>query len=175
MRRRLLCQTIAGNMCDYLTITDFSTEMNDKPQIKDINKIINKKNKLGVVLSSRVHPGETQASQMLQGLIDFLTGPSELARMLRSQFVFKVVPMLNIDGVVNGSNRCNLAGVDLNRQWSDPSRRLHPTIFATKSLIRRFIDEREVVLFCDFHAHSRKKNVFMYGNNGAKNTENGFR
>jgi murein tripeptide amidase MpaA len=112
---------------------------------------------------------------MLQGLIDFLTGPSELARMLRSQFVFKVVPMLNIDGVVNGSNRCNLAGVDLNRQWSDPSRRLHPTIFATKSLIRRFIDEREVVLFCDFHAHSRKKNVFMYGNNGAKNTENGFR
>lgn len=62
MRRRLLCQTIAGNMCDYLTITDFNTEMNDKPYIKDINKIINKKNKLGVVLSSRVHPGETYAS-----------------------------------------------------------------------------------------------------------------
>lgn len=31
MRRRLLCQTIAGNMCDYLTITDFNTETNDRP------------------------------------------------------------------------------------------------------------------------------------------------
>lgn len=72
--------------------------------------------------------------------------------------------MLNIDGVVNGSNRCNLAGVDLNRQWMEPSRRLHPTIFSTKNMIKRFMEEREVVLFCDLHAHSRKKNIFMYGN-----------
>jgi len=26
IRRKLLCQTIAGNPCDYLTITDFSME-----------------------------------------------------------------------------------------------------------------------------------------------------
>jgi len=87
---------------------------------------------------------------------------------LRENFIFKIVPMLNIDGVVNGSNRCNLAGVDLNRQWIDPSRRLHPTIYYIKNLIKRLMEEREVVLFCDFHAHSRKKNVFMYGNSNNK-------
>ena len=27
----------------------------------------------------------------------------------------------------------------------------------------RMLSEREVVLYCDFHGHSRKMNVFMYG------------
>jgi len=31
--------------------------------------------------------------------------------------------------------RCNLAGVDLNRQWIDPSKKLHPTIYNTKMVI----------------------------------------
>jgi hypothetical protein len=71
--------------------------------------------------------------------------------------------MLNVDGVVCGSYRCNLAGVDLNRQWAEPSRRLHPTICNTKQYIKKFMEERETILYCDFHGHSRKKNVFMYG------------
>ena len=50
--------------------------------------------------------------------------------------MFKVVPMLNPDGVVYGNNRCSLAGVDLNRQWKKPSRTLHPTIYYAKALIR---------------------------------------
>ena len=25
-------------------------------------------------------------------------------------------------------------------------------------------EDREVILFCDMHGHSRKKNIFMYGN-----------
>lgn len=31
--------------------------------------------------------------------------------------------------------------------------------------MRSFMKEREIVLFCDFHGHSRRKNIFMYGNN----------
>ncbi len=51
----------------------------------------------------------------LQGVLDFLTSLDPAACMLRSSFVFKLVPMLNPDGVVNGSYRCSLAGMDLNR------------------------------------------------------------
>lgn len=40
--------------------------------------------------------------------------------------------MLNIDGVLNGNYRCNLAGVDLNRQYIDPNKKQHPTILAAK-------------------------------------------
>ena len=91
-------------------------------------------------------------------------GPgAEQARLLRSLFVFKIVPMLNPDGVFYGSNRCSLAGVDLNRQWRKPSRAVHPTIYHTKNLIRAEKAYRDVVLYIDLHGHSRKMNVFMYG------------
>jgi murein tripeptide amidase MpaA len=52
------------------------------------------------VLTSRVHPGEPQASFMLEGSLQFLLSDSELAKELRRHFVFLVVPMLNPDGVV---------------------------------------------------------------------------
>ena len=58
-------------------------------------------------LSDRVHPCETSASWMIKGLIDFLTdGDNPEAKWLRDHFVWKVVPMLNPDGVMNGNSRC---------------------------------------------------------------------
>ena len=86
-------------------------------------------------MTSRVHPGESMVSYLIEYIIEFLVGNSQEARILRENFVFKIVPMLNIDGVINGNYRCNLAGVDLNRQWIDPSRKLHPTIYNTKYVI----------------------------------------
>ena len=77
--------------------------------------------KKAVVLTSRVHPGEPQASFMLKGAMDFLLGDSELAIELRKNFVFKIVPMLNCDGVIYGNYRCSLLGVDLNRKWMQPN------------------------------------------------------
>jgi len=61
-----------------------------------------------------VHPGESNSSYMMKGIIDYLTGPTLNAKILRDNFVFKVVPMLNPDGVIIGNTRCSLAGVDLN-------------------------------------------------------------
>lgn len=46
---------------------------------------------------------------MMKGVLDFLTGPSLDAKMLRDNFVFKVIPMLNPDGVVCGNYRCRCA------------------------------------------------------------------
>ena len=150
-RRRTMCQTLAGNNCDLLTITSFACD----PESLRARK--------GVVVSARVHPGESNSSYMMKGVIDYLTGPSLDAKILRDNFVFKIVPMLNPDGVIVGNYRCNLAGVDLNRTWDAPSRKLNPTIFYLKQMIRRFMDDRELILFCDLHGHSRKMNVFMYG------------
>eukprot|EP00983_Pelagomonas_calceolata_P130580 1161696-Pelagomonas_calceolata.AAC.16 len=128
------------------------------------------------MLTARVHPGESNSSWMVRGLIEYLTGSSAEACMLRKHFVFKIVPMLNPDGasggygilsargvvvgnyrcnlavsgiplspagVVVGNYRCNLAGFDLNRTWADASRKLHPTIFACKAMLKQFLEERQ--------------------------------
>lgn len=47
-----------------------------------------------------MHPGETNASFMIQGVIDFLLSDSREARILRKNFIFRIVPMLNPDGVI---------------------------------------------------------------------------
>jgi hypothetical protein len=72
--------------------------------------------------------------------------------------------MLNPDGVINGNYRCSLAGCDLNRRWKYPSQILHPTIYHTKKLAKDFAQERQLILYCDLHGHSRRKNTFIYGN-----------
>jgi hypothetical protein len=150
--RKLLCYTLGGNRCEYLTVTS--------PAHPDVIK-----HRKGIVISARVHPGETVGSWMMKGIIDFITGPSSEAETLRNNYIFKIVPMLNPDGVINGNYRCSLAGVDLNRRWSRPSKTLHPEITATKKLVKQFSRERQIDLVCDLHGHSRKKNIFMYGCN----------
>ncbi|OMJ93182.1 hypothetical protein SteCoe_3873 [Stentor coeruleus] len=151
IRRKSLCQTISGNTCDLLTITTFN------------GRVENLKYRKGIVLFARVHPGEPNSSWMMKGIIDYLIGPTLQAKILRDNFIFKIIPMLNPDGVICGNNRCGSAGVDLNRCWIDPSKKLHPTIYHAKAMVKQFAEENEIVLSCDFHGHSRKKNIFMYG------------
>ena len=157
--RRLLTYTLTGNRCDYLTVSSPSSP-------EDVRS-----KKKGVVVTARVHPGETVGSWMMHGFIDFITGSSAEARVLRENFVFKIVPMLNPDGVVNGNYRCDWRERILNRRWKDPVKTLHPTIWAAKRMIKAFSKEREIEMICDLHGHSRKHNIFMYGCNVSSSPE----
>jgi len=56
----VLCKTIAGNSCDLVTIASKASK-GDK---SGHNKVI--------ILTARVHPGETVSSFKIQGIIDFL-------------------------------------------------------------------------------------------------------
>jgi hypothetical protein len=109
---------------------------------------------------------------MMRGVLFFLTDPhNEEARILRENFVFKVIPMLNPDGVINGNYRCGLAGCDLNRRWKTPSKIIHPIIYNVKKLVKAVHEERGLTLFADLHGHSRKNNVFTYGCNRKNNVK----
>ena len=174
--RTLLCRSRSGNPVPLLTITDFSVAPEEIARRKY------------VVLSGRVHPGESPASYMIDGVVDFLCSDEPEARALRRIAVVKIVPMLNPDGVAGGNHRCNLSGHDLNRRWNAPTEKLSPTIYHLKELLKTHVvqapellaastaaavDEnpgaccvrhnQAVSVFCDFHAHSGKKNIFIYG------------
>jgi hypothetical protein len=71
--------------------------------------------KKAIFITSRVHPGETQASFSLEGLVHWLISDFPDAKTLRSKFIIYVIPMLNIDGVIHGNHRTDLAGFDGNR------------------------------------------------------------
>ena len=117
------------------------------------------------MLTARIHPGESNSSFVMRGAIEFLTSDCAEAKLLRQNFVFKIVPMINVDGVINGNYRCSLSGIDLNRAWKAPHATLFPEIFAIKKLVDQFNKEYPVVLFTDMHGHSRARKTFMYGNN----------
>ena len=68
-----------------------------------------------IILTARVHPGESNASWVMQGVIEFLVSDDDKAQYLRDTYVFKIIPMLNPDGVIVGNYRCSLVGQDLNR------------------------------------------------------------
>lgn len=53
----------------------------------------------------RQHPGETVSSFVMEGLIDFLVSSAPEAVALRRSHVFKIVPMVNPDGVIYGNFR----------------------------------------------------------------------
>lgn len=151
MERQELCRTLAGNPVPLLTIT---AAQSSTPNVMRPH----------VFLTARVHPGETNSSWIMKGIIDCLLSDKPVAQQLRSTFVFKLVPMLNPDGVINGCHRCSLAGQDLNRQWSFPEEDTHPTIYHTKALLLYLAHMgRTPLVLCDFHGHSRHFNAFLYG------------
>lgn len=150
--RKNLCSTLAGNNLEFLTITasEGSKEIYEKRPI--------------IVLMARVHPGETVSSWMMKGVLDFLCSDSEEANLLRNSFIFKIIPMMNPDGVVSGNYRTSLAGCDLNRRWINPNEVLHPEIYYAKQMILKLSQTRNIEMICDFHGHSGATNIFMYGN-----------
>ena len=73
------------------------------------------KRKPVIVITSRVHSGETPASLVFKGILEFLLSDKKEAKLLRLFYTFVLIPCLNPDGVVCGNYRNTAAGVDLNR------------------------------------------------------------
>lgn len=125
------------------------------------------KNKIRIIIIiARAHPGESPSSFVVQGLIEFLLGNHPIAETLRENFVFKIIPMLNPDGVFLGNNRCNLIGHDLNRGWNSASSWTEPTLHAAVNMLKEYDDSDcyQIDFVIDIHAHSSLMGSFIYGN-----------
>lgn len=110
----------------------------------------------------------------MKGIIDYLVSDTEEAIFFRNNYIIKIIPMINPDGVIIGNFRTSISGKDLNRRWKDPSIDCYPEVFYVKELIKRLSNERTIDLILDLHGHSGEYNVFCYGNiikNHIRNTK----
>ena len=86
------------------------------------------------MMTARVHPGETPGSHVLNGMIKYILKNEQRSKLLRDNFVFVMIPMLNPDAVYRGHYRVDTQGNNLNRFYKSPEPDNQPTIYACKEL-----------------------------------------
>ena len=153
-----LNKTMCGNPLDILYISNFNCSLSDLSSRQSI------------IFTARVHPGETSGSYVIESVINNLLNNSPFSNSLLDKYLFKIIPMLNPDGVIHGHYRNNILGKDLNRMWQDPRPNITPTIYYLKKLI----SINKPFFFCDFHGHSNMPNCALYCCSPPKKKKNKF-
>ncbi len=116
-----------------------------------------------VWLFARQHPGESMAEWWMEGALDCLTDPADpVGRALRRRCRLHIVPNCNPDGSCRGHLRTNAIGVNLNREWDNPSAERSPEILA----LRGAMDASGVHFAMDVHGDEAIPAVFLAGFEG---------
>ncbi len=107
-------------------------------------------NKIGVWIIAREHAGEVCGSFVCEGLINFLLSKNKLAKKLLNKFIFKIVPMVDVDGVAIGAHGKDQWPMDFGRDWTE-----NPTISIVKSIktvIDKWAKTHQYKLFFTIHS-----------------------
>jgi len=103
------------------------------------------------------------AEWWMEGALERLCDPEDsVARLLRGKATFHIVPNMNPDGSRRGHLRTNAVGVNLNREWHDPSQERSPEVW----LVRAEMDRTGVDFAMDVHGDEAIPAVFIAGFEG---------
>ena len=157
-----VAHSLSNNQVPYLTLTKDHEHTLENVEV-GLDKPAQVRAKPVVFVMARQHPGETHSSFLMGEMLNELASGSTLSRTLLEHYEFHLVPMVNVDGVIYGNFRCDLAGFDLNRVWKHPIRELHPQVFAIKEQLAGLRATGRPIAAClDLHSHSKLANVFSY-------------
>ncbi len=116
-----------------------------------------------VWLYARQHPGESMAEWWMEGALEKLTDPDDpVARILRRDCTFHIVPNMNPDGSRRGHLRTNAVGVNLNREWHAPSADKSPEVL----FVRNAMDKDPPMFAMDIHGDEAIPANFLAGFEG---------
>jgi hypothetical protein len=110
------------------------------------------------------HAGEDAGGFMAEGLIQFLLSEEEEAKLARKRFNYLIVPMMNPDGIYNGTSRYNMEMEDLNNVWLNDEKE-QPEVTGLKKWADSWIAAgNEIDLFIDIHNHTQfhQYNVLIF-------------
>ena len=114
-------------------------------------------------LYARQHPGESMCEWFMEGALERLTDRADATtRALLDAFTFHLVPNMNPDGTRRGHLRTNAAGVNLNREWHEPSPERSPEVLC----VRDMMDETGVHFAMDVHGDEAIPANFIAGYEG---------
>src|SRR5690606_14630622 len=108
------------------------------------------KRKHGIWLQARAHAFESGASWVLHELAMWLMSGDERARVLRETASIYIVPIVDVDGVVEGRTGKNQAPYDHNRGWKEVPNHW-PETRATQSILADLAKQNKVDMYIDFH------------------------
>jgi murein tripeptide amidase MpaA len=119
-----------------------------------------------VWLYARQHPGESMAEWWMEGALELLTDPTDpVAQTLREKATLHIVPNMNPDGSARGHLRTNAVGVNLNREWAEPSLERSPEVLC----VRDAMDKTGVHWAMDVHGDEAIPANFIAGFEGIPN------
>jgi murein tripeptide amidase MpaA len=117
------------------------------------------KNRQKVWLIARQHPGETMAEWFIEGLINRLLSGDESSKKVLQKSIFYIAPNMNPKGSFLGNHRTNSKGLNLNREWDNPSRIDCPEVY----YVQKMMDDKGIDLFIDVHGDEEIPYNFMMG------------
>jgi len=118
---------------------------------------------LAAWIYARQHPGESMAEWFMEGALEKLADPDDpVARALRREVTFHLVPNMNPDGSRRGHLRTNAAGVNLNREWHAPTAEKSPEVLC----VRNAMDQAAPHFAMDIHGDEAIPANFLAGFEG---------
>ena len=118
-----------------------------------------------IFITARVHPGETPGTMIFNGILKTLiNSDNPINNILLDNFVFKLIPIINVDGVSNGYFRLDQNGFNLNRCYLNPNQKINPENFAITKLFYFYFSKYKVRYYFDLHADMNTRGVYTFGN-----------
>ncbi len=153
--------THQGRPIDYLRIG----RMDEQDQAANDTHQHNPTTRSQLWVIARQHPGESMAEWFIEGFLDRLLDVDDATSYaLRQMADIHTVPNMNPDGSYLGHLRTNALGVNLNREWADPSAEKSPEVY---HVLKR-MKQTGITMALDVHGDEALPYNFIAGTEGVQ-------